>query len=102
MKDVIQHANGVQTHIALEDGNLVTGTVQDCTPILEHARSLHNVGAHGSSDMKHAASLPMVVIEQYCNRQGITFDEFMREKKHVRAMLNDPDLKGFRIWPGRV
>lgn len=102
MKQVIDQGNGVRTHVSVEDGNLITGTVQDCDAILDHAKALHREGHHGSSEMKHAAKLPFVAIEQYCNRLGITFEEFMRERKHVRAMLNDPDLSGFRIWPGRV
>ena len=92
----------VQTVVALQDGDLVTGTIQDCTPYLEKAKRLHNEGVHGSSEMKHAASLPFVLVEKYCNDNGITFQEWMQSKDHKRAMLNDPSLSYFRIWPGRV
>jgi hypothetical protein len=101
MATVVQ-ADGVRSVVALEDGALVTGTVQDCTPILEHTQSLHNEGLHGSSELKHAAKLPVVLVERYCNLNGITFADFMQGKEHIRRMLNDPDLSGFRIWPGRV
>lgn len=102
MKTVLQSAGGVSTVIGLEDGNLVTGTVQDCTPIVERAQALHNAGRHGSADMRHAATLPMVVIEKYCNDHGITFDEWMRDRVHIRRMLNDRSLSFFRVWPGQV
>lgn len=102
MKTVIQDQSGVQTVVSLEDGNLVTGTVQDCTPILERTQALHREGYHGSSELKHAASLPMVLVEKYCNDHGLTFAEFMAGKEHIRSMLNDPSLSYFRIWPGRV
>jgi len=36
------------------------------------------------------------------NKHNIEFSEFMQNKAHIRAMLNDPDLRNFRIWPGRV
>ena len=52
--------------------------------------------------MRHAASLPMVLIEAYCNTNHIEFREFMAHPKHVKAMLNDPALNKFRIWGGRV
>lgn len=94
--------DGVQTHMTLQDGALVTGTVQDCTAILEDAKARHNVGFHGSSDMKHAARIPSVVIEKYCNVSGIEFREFIQNPVHMRRMLNDPALKDFRIWPGNV
>lgn len=101
MKHVIQNG-GVQTVIATEDDKLITGTVQDCTPYVERAQAMHKAGAHGSGDMRHAAKLPYVVVEKYCNDNGITFQEWMNDKSHVRRMLNDPDNKMFRIWPGAV
>jgi hypothetical protein len=102
MKTVYTSPDGVQTVVALEDGNLVTGTIQDCTPIREHAQALHKEGHHGSSEFKHAAKLPREAIEAYCNNLRISFEEFMRDRKHIKAMCNDPDLRDFRIWPGRV
>ena len=102
MKTFVDHGNGVKTVIAQQGADLITGTVQDCTPILEHAKALHNEGHHGSSEMRHAMTIPDVVIEKYCNERGITFHEFMSNKVHIRHMLNDPDLSMFRIWKGRV
>jgi hypothetical protein len=102
MKTVITSPEGVQTVVALEDGNLITGTVQDCTHIREYAKAMHNEGHHGSHDFKHAAKLPQQAVDAYCNVNRITFEEFMREPKHIKAMCNDPALKDFRIWPGKV
>lgn len=74
--------------------------VQDCTPILNDAAARRSAGIVGSGEMRHAARFPMVIIEQYCNEKNITFAEFMQNKEHVKAMLNDPALAGFRIWEG--
>lgn len=101
MKTVIQRGD-TQTVVALQDGNLITGTVQDCTPIVQEATRKRNEGEHGSSDMRHAASFPAVVVEKYCNDSGITFAEFMEDRAHIRRMLNDPALSYFRIWEGRL
>ena len=103
MQQVIERDNGVSTLVKLNnDGSLTTGTFQDCTPILENAQSLHNAGSHGSSELKHAARIPMVIIEKYCNDSGIEFSEFMHNKDHQRRLLNDPALSYFRIWKGAV
>ena len=99
---VVQQVAGVKTLMGLQDGALVTGTEQDCTAIHEDAQARHNAGAHGSKDMRHAARLPLVVVEQYCNRRGITFEQWANEPVHIRAMLADPDLSGFRIWGGAL
>lgn len=70
--------------------------------MLEEAKALRNSGMVGGSEMRHAAKIPTSVIENYIARLGITFHEFMANPKHINAMLNDPDLSGFRIWTGKV
>ena len=92
----------LQPIIAVEDGKLITGSRQDCTPFLEAATRKRNEGEHGSKEMRHAASFPPVLVERYCNERGITFSEWLANPIHARVMLMDPDLSGFRIWGGRV
>lgn len=92
----------VSTKIHVQ-GNITTfERVQDCTPIAERAKALHNEGYHGSSEMKHAASIPMVIIEKYMNEQKISFEEFMGNQEHIRRVVNNPDNSVFRIWPGKI
>lgn len=102
MKAVLDNGNGVQTVIALQDGALVTGTVQDATPIAEVTKAMHNEGLHGSSDLRYAAEVPVVFVEQYLNQHGITLQEFLRSQEHKRRLLNDPAISAFRVWKGRV
>jgi hypothetical protein len=94
--------NPVSTKIKIDDGKMFIGRSQDCTPIAEYAKAMHNSGNHGGKEMRHAAKIPLVIIETYMNVHGVTFQEVMNDEKHFRQMLNDPDLKQFRIWPGRV
>lgn len=102
---VINNWDGTQT--VLHRHNDGTGSVtfeerQDATPILENAKSMQREGLHGSSEMKLAASFPRVLVDDYCNKNGITFHEWCSSKEHKKRMLNDPSLSYFRIWPGRV
>lgn len=92
----------VQTRMHEEDGKTIFERVQDCDPIAERTKALHNEGLHGSSEMRLAASLPMVLVERYCNNAGISFAEFMQGEEHIRRMVNDPSLSHFRVWPGKV
>lgn len=92
----------LRTVVKLDGDTLITGSVQDCTPFLESATKRRNEGIHGSSDMRHAASFPPVIVERYCNESGIEFSEFMSNPVHVKRMLSDPALSGFRVWNGRV
>ena len=92
----------METSVSIDNGNAIFKSTQDCTSILEHTKKLHNEGIHGGNEMRHAARIPQVLIEQYLTQNNILFSEFMSNQVHIKRMLNDPALAGFRIWPGRV
>lgn len=93
----------IQTNIhAHQDGSVTFERVQDCNAIAEYTKARHNQGLHGSSDMKLAASIPLVFVEKYCNDHNIEFSTFMQDRAHMRAMLQDPALSHFRVWKGRI
>lgn len=105
MKKVLDNGDG--TGLVLHHHMDGTGTItfesrQDAEPILEHAKRLHIEGQHGTSEMRHAARFPRVLVDKYCNDNGITFEEWMKDKTHIRRMLSDPDLSYFRVWKGAV
>lgn len=75
---------------------------QDVNPIVDYAKEMQAMGLTGSKDLKHAAEIPMTVVENYMTRMGINFEEFCASQEHGKALLNDPNLKDFRIWEGRV
>lgn len=89
-------------HVDNIDDKIVVQNTQDVSPILDGCRLRQDTGAVGGSEMRHAATFPMVLIENYCNQHGITFQDWMKDKTHIKRMLNDPDLKGFRVWQGRA
>lgn len=76
--------------------------VQDCTPIADYAANMRIAGKVGGNEMRHAARFPAVIVESYINNKGITFNEFLSNPVHVKAMLADTSLSAFRIWEGRV
>jgi hypothetical protein len=92
----------LETKFHFHDGNMSVERIQDCTAIAENIKRQKNEGRTGSKDMKLAASLPFVIVEQYCNLNNIEFSEFIGNKEHIKRLLNDPDLKGFRVWEGRI
>lgn len=101
MKQVIQNGD-VSTVVALEDGALHTGSIQDCTPYVERTKAMHNEGFHGSKDMKLAASVPFVLVEKYLNDNRLLMSEFVGSPEHQKRFLGDPAIEHFRIWKGRI
>jgi hypothetical protein len=94
--------DGVNTTILDGGDGFAINRVQDVEPILAFTKGQRGNRDVGSTEMRHAASLPMVLVEAYCNDKHITFEQFMADETHVKIMLNDPALKYFRIWEGRV
>lgn len=95
-------AEAVDRYHLDDNGNVIHEIKQDVEPLLEMCSNLRSVGAVGSSEMRLAARFPDVAVRGYCNQKGITLEEFNADRKHIRAMLNDPDLSKFRVWQGRV
>ena len=92
----------MQTRFVNQDDKVIVQSFQDTTQILDNVKESVEQGNTGSHEMKHAATIPMVIIESYINRTGITVTEFMRNKEHIKTLLNDKSLEGFRIWKGKV
>jgi hypothetical protein len=70
--------------------------------LIDHNKALQNEGHHGTKDMKHVANIPGIVIEQYCFMRGVSWAEFWADNKHIKTILNDPDMAYFRVAPGKV
>jgi hypothetical protein len=90
------------TRIFTQDDRLVIGRSQDCTPILDDAVRRHNEGLHGTAEVKHAARIPNVIVEKYCNENGVTFADFMNDPVHIKRLVEHPDNSMFRIWKGKL
>lgn len=89
------------TRLHMQGDALVVQNTQDCTAIAEHATARRNEGKTGSSEMRLAASIPVVFVEKYLNDNGITYAEFAQDPAHKVRLLNNPDLAHFRVWEGR-
>jgi hypothetical protein len=96
-------ADTVRTgYVESADGSAHIVREQLVGPVVDTCKELHNAGLHGAKEARHLASIPHVVVEHYCNVQGIDLREFMRNPEHARRMLNAPEFADFRIAPGRV
>ena len=92
----------ISTTIADQDGRTIIARTQDCTAIAEYAKAHHNEGNFGSKDVKHVARIPNVIVEAYCNDNGVTFEAFMADPAHIKRLVQDPKNAAFRIWPGAI
>lgn len=92
----------LQTKIHTDGEKMVIQNTQDATPYFERNQALHNEGLTGSSEWKHAATIPDIVAYDYMIDNGITYQEFINNPSHIKRLLNDPEYNKTRVWKGRI
>ena len=92
----------IHTQIHTTDRGLIVERRERFEGLVDTCQALHNAGLHGAKDMPLYAHVPAVLVEDYLNRTGITFAEFMAEQAHIKRFLNDPALAYFRVSPKQV
>lgn len=70
--------------------------------MLDYCKHMRDTRQYGPPDCRNYGVIPAIIQQKYMNEAGITFAEFMRNPDHHKRLLNDPALKDFRIYPGRV
>lgn len=95
--------SGINTGMELVDGALVVSRSADVEPIIDHCAALRqdSDGKSKSGELYHVGDIPYIVVEQYCNENGVTFTEFCRDDTHIKRILMNPDFSKFRVWQGR-
>jgi hypothetical protein len=81
------------------DGAIVIRNAQDAAPIVEDNKRLLAEGGDGysrSRNLRRVASIPLVLWLDL-GKKGI-----LRDRRRLRAWLNDPDNRFFRTAPGRI
>lgn len=63
---------------------------------------LHNEGRHGSKEMRYYGEVTPFMLQKYCDKNGVTWDQAMQNPEHFRRILNDPENSDMRVWKGRI
>jgi hypothetical protein len=74
----------------------ITGAVEEAKRIRDQLEQTSSRG----EEMRPVMEIPAILIEQYCFMKGISWAEFWsagENKKHVKAILLDPNLAAFRL-----
>jgi len=74
--------------------DLIIETEQDCEPIIEMARRLSEMSP--GKDFRHVGFIPDFLMAQ-AKREG-----WLNDRKRWKQVMNDPDNRAFRTWPGRL
>jgi hypothetical protein len=59
-------------------------------------------GEFGSSDMRYYGEVTPFMLQKYCDKTGVSYQEAFANPEHFRRILNDHDYSRMRVWKGRV
>ena len=75
----------------------------DLDLIAEDCKARHNAGLTKTADGDwHVMRADPFTVQAWCDRNGITFAQFMRDQSLINRFIDDPDNAAFRIHKGRV
>lgn len=109
-KQLLDADGGVIQTLTYDDAEKTTTieTIQDVDPILENNKRLQslNDGYSPSRELRRVASVPHVVILDWCKKDGIPFRDFIRNWRRNPAYkswffrkLHDADNRAFLTAP---
>lgn len=72
-----------------EDGKKFVGNHHDLNPIIkrvQHIRDMHSQATKQSNpnEWKHVGTVPIVIITDWCRRNGYTFDQWARDDDNAK------------------
>ena len=86
------------------EGKIHIETTQDVQPVLEENKIRRNLGEfhNKKKDWYHAASIPLVVVQQLVKKGIMHPHGAVKDKARFKKWVNDPDNRAFRIWQGNL
>lgn len=86
------------------EGKIHIETTQDIQPVLEENKIRRNLGEfhNKKKDWYHAASIPLVVVQQLVKKGIMHPHGAVKDKARFKKWVNDPDNRAFRIWQGNL
>lgn len=89
----------------LDDERMVTQRTQDVEPLLRKLDDMRIDGKDGYTedrDLLYVGEIPMTVVEQWCYANGIHPGRMLKnDDELVQRMVNDPEIRKFRLFNGR-
>lgn len=86
-----------------DDGKFHVQTIADVESTVEHAKALHNAGqVTNPMGDHHLARIPIVVLNAWAEKRGVTFNKVMGSESLMREFLIDPDNSQFRVHKGQI
>ena len=85
------------------EGRVIIQRTQDVTQHVKEAQALREKhGGREDPDAYHVARVPLVVLEAFLKRRGVSLADFTKDPTLVKELVNSPEMKIFRVWQGRM
>lgn len=91
--------------VAVDDKTMIDYAVVQTSKLRQLAdacRDQREAGQSGDEDIKVLAHVDAWICEDWCNRKGVLWRDFMRDPQVQADFLNDPANAPFRVYRGYV
>lgn len=97
-------SSGIHRMFYNDNNTIIEKAVCDVTPVLTVNKEMQNTAGYGTTkdkSMRHVASIPLIVLEQWIREYGVNPLDPQHDKL-LKRLLNDPDNLFLRTTNGVV
>lgn len=101
-KIIWEVAGDIVESVTIEHGQITRSFTQDLTQWdkdIALTRDMKPGGYGETKDLKHIASIPVTLYQQWCDEVGF---DIQKDPKKFREKLNSADFRAVRVGGGRV
>jgi hypothetical protein len=77
-------------------------SLDDLEHVRKYCQHMRDTYQWGPPHMRNYGVIPNIFVQMYMNVNNVSYGDFSRNPEHSKRLLNDPALRDFRIYPGRV
>lgn len=91
---------GIQRYYREQDGQMIVEKVQDVTAIIDDNKRRKNEVSGRMGDLVHVAEIPFVLLERWCQEDGINYMA-QENRKALMRKIHERDNSFVKVHPGR-
>lgn len=92
-------------HLNRNDGTLTVHRMQDVEPILKQIKARKEEESRKFQrlrDFREIGEVPFVVLEEWIKKRGMTFREYVIDRRARKLFWSNPDHSKFKVARGKV
>jgi len=91
---------GEKIHIDHQNNKIIVEQTHTANPELNRAKALRNAGVDGWGENKLVGTIPVYLIKQWCEEEGIKWSDIHARQEIVKKRILSGEFDKLRVWKG--